>query len=383
MHGQGPRRVPHNRKYISISCEKPRGGGTLESIVHQATIHPCSSPNPPHFNRPGGAGLRPCFDPCHPTISPMPNPIISTSIMDALVLHSKSLSNVVPAVGPTPEDHRDTAVRTRVSVSSGRTGTGSASFQMMDTPTSPENSVASTGKPFGMTSSADVRTQAKQEARGEEVGKNKGTTESNHKCPISTKRRRAAINHKQSERKRRDRINGKIKSLQRLIPNSSKTDKASILDEAIEYMKQLQAQVHMMSTANASYMMLQQQFQMPTMSPTSSMGMCIMDMNTLGRFDLPVGFHPTAFMPQTPRQAFGDWFPTTIAQDPFSTLFTCASHCQTMTLDAHSRMSALYQQLHQYMPVANQLPRASPHFWYFFFSTYVLKITIICDLLYL
>ncbi|KAG5522050.1 hypothetical protein RHGRI_034302 [Rhododendron griersonianum] len=35
----------------------------------------------------------------------------------------------------------------------------------------------------------------------------------------------------------------KMKALQNLIPNSNKTDKASMLDDAIEYLKQLQLQV--------------------------------------------------------------------------------------------------------------------------------------------
>ncbi|RLN42629.1 transcription factor UNE10 isoform X2 [Panicum miliaceum] len=60
---------------------------------------------------------------------------------------------------------------------------------------------------------------------------------------VSTKRSRAAAIHNESERKRRDRINQKMKTLQKLVPNSSKTDKASMLDEVIDYLKQLQAQV--------------------------------------------------------------------------------------------------------------------------------------------
>ncbi|KAG2679351.1 hypothetical protein I3760_11G047700 [Carya illinoinensis] len=47
----------------------------------------------------------------------------------------------------------------------------------------------------------------------------------------STRRNRAAVMHNQSERRRRDRINEKMKALQRLVPNASKTDKASMLDE--------------------------------------------------------------------------------------------------------------------------------------------------------
>ncbi|XP_058737905.1 transcription factor PIF1-like isoform X1 [Vicia villosa] len=59
----------------------------------------------------------------------------------------------------------------------------------------------------------------------------------------STKRSRAAEVHSLSERRRRDRINEKMKALQELIPRSNKSDKASMLDEAIEYLKSLQLQV--------------------------------------------------------------------------------------------------------------------------------------------
>ncbi|KAM1265754.1 hypothetical protein ACFX2J_035399 [Malus domestica] len=67
----------------------------------------------------------------------------------------------------------------------------------------------------------------------------------------STKRSRAAEVHNLSERnsvqRRRDRINEKMKALQELIPRCNKSDKASMLDEAIEYLKSLQLQVQMMS----------------------------------------------------------------------------------------------------------------------------------------
>ncbi|GJZ43356.1 transcription factor PIF1-like protein [Tanacetum coccineum] len=48
----------------------------------------------------------------------------------------------------------------------------------------------------------------------------------------STKRSRAAKVHNLSERRRRDRINEKMKALQELIPRCNKSDKASMLDEA-------------------------------------------------------------------------------------------------------------------------------------------------------
>ncbi|XP_047312410.1 transcription factor LRL2-like [Impatiens glandulifera] len=65
-----------------------------------------------------------------------------------------------------------------------------------------------------------------------------------------SKRSRAAEIHNLSEKRRRSRINEKMKALQKLIPNSNKTDKASMLDEAIEYLKQLQLQVQMLTMRN-------------------------------------------------------------------------------------------------------------------------------------
>ncbi|KAG7574703.1 Helix-loop-helix DNA-binding domain superfamily [Arabidopsis suecica] len=62
----------------------------------------------------------------------------------------------------------------------------------------------------------------------------------------SNRRSRAAEVHNLSERRRRDRINERMKALQELIPHCSKTDKASILEEAIDYLKSLQLQLQVM-----------------------------------------------------------------------------------------------------------------------------------------
>ncbi|KAJ4850191.1 hypothetical protein Tsubulata_027122 [Turnera subulata] len=70
----------------------------------------------------------------------------------------------------------------------------------------------------------------------------------------SSKRSRAAEVHNLSERRRRDRINEKMRALQELIPNCNKVDKASMLDEAIEYLKTLQLQVQIMSMGAGLYM---------------------------------------------------------------------------------------------------------------------------------
>ncbi|OMO82309.1 hypothetical protein COLO4_23118 [Corchorus olitorius] len=68
------------------------------------------------------------------------------------------------------------------------------------------------------------------------------------------KKKRKAEVHNLSERKRRDKINKKMRALQELIPNCNKVDKASMLDEAIEYLKTLQFQVQMMSMGSGFFM---------------------------------------------------------------------------------------------------------------------------------
>ncbi|KAF4387002.1 hypothetical protein G4B88_024574 [Cannabis sativa] len=96
-----------------------------------------------------------------------------------------------------------------------------------------------------------------------------------HARGASTKRSRAAEVHNLSERRRRDRINEKMKALQELIPRCNKSDKASMLDEAIEYLKSLQLQVQMMSMGCGMVPMMfpgMQQY-MPPMGMGIGMGM--------------------------------------------------------------------------------------------------------------
>ncbi|QCD98381.1 phytochrome-interacting factor 3 [Vigna unguiculata] len=95
---------------------------------------------------------------------------------------------------------------------------------------------------------------------------------------IRAKRHRSAEVHNLSERRRRDRINEKMRALQELIPNCNKADKASMLDEAIEYLKTLQLQLQIMSMGSGFYMpgmMLPpgiQQMHAPHMGPFSPVG---------------------------------------------------------------------------------------------------------------
>ncbi|XP_052194730.1 LOW QUALITY PROTEIN: transcription factor PIF3-like [Diospyros lotus] len=90
-----------------------------------------------------------------------------------------------------------------------------------------------------------------EDVEEESVGIKKGTPA---RGGTGSKRSRAAEVHNLSERRRRDRINEKMRALQELIPNCNKVDKASMLDEAIEYLKTLQLQVQIMSMGAGLYM---------------------------------------------------------------------------------------------------------------------------------
>uniref|UniRef100_A0A0A9DEX0 BHLH domain-containing protein n=1 Tax=Arundo donax TaxID=35708 RepID=A0A0A9DEX0_ARUDO len=144
-----------------------------------------------------------------------------------------------------------------------------------------------------------------------------GLRRSGSRC---TKRSRIAEVHNLSERRRRDRINEKMRALQELIPNCNKIDKASMLDEAIEYLKTLQLQVQMMSMGSGLCippMLLpptMQHLQIPPMAhfPHLGMGlgygMGIFDMNSTTAVPLPPmpGVHfPCSMIPGAAPQGLG------------------------------------------------------------------------------
>lgn len=64
---------------------------------------------------------------------------------------------------------------------------------------------------------------------------------------VRAKRGQATDPHSIAERLRRERIAERMKALQELVPNANKTDKASMLDEIIDYVKFLQLQVKVLS----------------------------------------------------------------------------------------------------------------------------------------
>ncbi|WVZ96181.1 hypothetical protein U9M48_041850 [Paspalum notatum var. saurae] len=98
---------------------------------------------------------------------------------------------------------------------------------------------------------ADCSVSLSQDELDLDVDDEGGATRRSSAAARSSKRSRTAEVHNLSERRRRDRINEKMRALQELIPNCNKIDKASMLEEAIEYLKTLQLQVQMMSMGSA------------------------------------------------------------------------------------------------------------------------------------
>ncbi|XP_074304310.1 transcription factor PIF1 [Silene latifolia] len=134
------------------------------------------------------------------------------------------------------------------------------------------------------------------DAQNEEVEFESSDEKKHLRGSSSTKRTRAAEVHNLSERRRRDRINAKMKTLRDLIPRCNKSDKASMLDEAIEYLKSLKMQVQMMSMG---YGMMPMMYQGMQQQYTPPMGMGVGMGMDMGMTTRPVVPYAPAIPPAT------------------------------------------------------------------------------------
>ncbi|XP_019087317.1 PREDICTED: putative transcription factor bHLH056 [Camelina sativa] len=100
-------------------------------------------------------------------------------------------------------------------------------------------------KPIQIQPVTEIAEDRKQKEREETSAEIQGTQEA--RGSHSRKRSRAAEMHNLSEKRRREKINEKLKTLQELIPGCSKKDKASTLDSVIEYVKSVQMKEQMKS----------------------------------------------------------------------------------------------------------------------------------------
>ncbi|KAI3759271.1 hypothetical protein L6452_06963 [Arctium lappa] len=176
----------------------------------------------------------------------------------------------------------------------------------------------------------------------------------------SSRRSRAAAIHNQTERRRRERINQKMKALQKLVPNANKTDKASMLDEVIDYLKKLQAQVQLMKNMPIPppQMMIQlqqqqqqQQQQQLQMSMLARMGMGFSLQMGMPGVMPPTPSHHPFMVPQTmisPAHVGATsqtihTRPSTNTTTPFSDPHS-AFLAQHMNMDMYHNMAAFYRQ---------------------------------------
>ncbi|KAF2941475.1 transcription factor UNE12 isoform X1 [Oryza sativa Japonica Group] len=65
---------------------------------------------------------------------------------------------------------------------------------------------------------------------------------------VPARRRSATIAQSLYARRRRERINGRLRILQKLVPNGTKVDISTMLEEAVHYVKFLQLQIKMLSS---------------------------------------------------------------------------------------------------------------------------------------
>ncbi|KAK9056273.1 hypothetical protein SSX86_027363 [Deinandra increscens subsp. villosa] len=338
LHELGTRRVP-TKSQPTTSWDQPRTAETLEALVSQAT-HQLPDVAV------GVAGL---------------NESAAMATSDALVPASSKNRN-----GQAPQRSAKSAgCSTRVASCSGypsafmdptvARGGGGVTVEAVAagdlggqrlTSTSTENT--SSGRDY---SNADNQACHRRTQRETKAVKEKKKEKAKSSTLISKRRRTAAL-HNQSERQRRDKINQKLKTLQMMVPNSSKTDKSSMLDEVIEYIKQLQSQVNgantmSMSPMMTSFVMQQQQQQQLHNCLMNSLGMGMrMGMNISGPYNIPPSFHPSAFM-NTPYwnnhstdQVINA---NTMAGGPMPAFL--APESQPPNMDSYSKMTTLYQQM--------------------------------------
>ncbi|CAN6288807.1 unnamed protein product [Urochloa humidicola] len=184
-----------------------------------------------------------------------------------------------------------------------------------------------------------------------------------------------------------------MKTLQKLVPNSSKTDKASMLDEVIDYLKQLQAQVQVMSRMSSMMMpMAMPQLQMSVMAQIAQMAQMAQmaqGMMNMGSLAQPgyAGLTPPMMPPFVPTMS---WDPTTAAAaaaastagagaavagttdrapqpagvvpDAFSAFLACQAQQngqQPGGMEAYNKMVSLYQKMSHHQQQQGQPSNSS------------------------
>ncbi|RVW15236.1 Transcription factor UNE10 [Vitis vinifera] len=318
MHGLGQPRVPAkpvaSAAVSKYPWEKPRAGGTLESIVNQATRLPHHKPPPEGAND----DLVPWLDHQRAVAAAAAAASVAMT-MDALVPCSNN-NNTTNNNSPS---HVMDSVPAGLGPCGGAAPLASAPAAAALPKTTTPSSRGSARKwrvcPPPTTGAAETRaspaaplsTLIANRRAGDEEDKKRGTGKSS----VSSKRSRAAAIHNQSERNEH-------------VTHDDADDPAAATSNVTDG-----SDGHGMG-----------------MSP---MGMGVVDMNTIARPNVATTgisplLHPTPFLPLTAWDVSGDRLPAapTMVPDPLAAFLACQS--QPMTMDAYSRMAALYQHLHQH-----------------------------------
>ncbi|KAL8128493.1 hypothetical protein V2J09_017648 [Rumex salicifolius] len=206
MHGLGLRRVSSTNK---CAWERPRAAsGTLESIVA-----PCFG---------GGKAIADALVPCEEERRRRPEHTAVDSCSGAKGGEE----------GSVPKKARSAPRVVPEGSVSGTVGlTDSWHVPTVDT-CEKGNTLSSSGRP-GSTANDEHDSVCHSRPPQSETG-DEQDTKRNAKSSSSTRRSRAAAIHNQSERKRRDKINQKMKTLQKLVPNSNKRRKTAKRDTSLK-----------------------------------------------------------------------------------------------------------------------------------------------------
>ncbi|KAG7541102.1 Helix-loop-helix DNA-binding domain superfamily [Arabidopsis thaliana x Arabidopsis arenosa] len=154
-------------------------------------------------------------------------------------------------------------------------------------------------QPATETDIADDRARKEREETSAGI---QGTEEA--RGTISRKRSRAAKMHNLAERRRREKINEKMMTLQELIPRCNKSTKVSTLDDAIEYVKSLEMQIRM-NLRIMTEVLISESMLLCKMMSTGCSSMPMMYTSNMQQFRpyMAMGMNqPPAFIP-FPRQA--------------------------------------------------------------------------------
>ncbi|KAK9742782.1 hypothetical protein RND81_03G197100 [Saponaria officinalis] len=355
LHGLGPPRAPIKNNVGGAWTDKSStlAGGTLESLVNQAT-HKFQSPLTPIGTCKYHDDLVPLFD---------PSPIHRPSAVPTTI--SMAMESLVPNA-----NDRDAGVSKTMMGCSTRVRSSSVAVGGGGVPVNSDWSVSASGSDrwHGVKGTTDDTCEQLRSMT------NTGITSASFGTSLDNTTRTVTSDDRDHDsvclsrpEKRRDKINQRLKTLQKLVPNSNKTDKASMLEEIINHIKQVQSQIQVLSTMGLPSMMTplaiqQQLLQMSMMTPPMGMGMGLgmgMNMDQMNQLNIELSnipgmpssvLNPAAYMTLAATTGGGDHVtpqPTSmVPTDPLATYLASQSQ-QSVTMDAYNNLAAMYQQLQQ------------------------------------